>query len=340
MIKSKLILLCAATVLALVLTVPMNADWGMSQKDRNFYTNNPCSSPFISWALWNLTAGFNRPTGGIGTSGDCDPSNYGTWTTAPQLESNLHAYLQLMSRQGVSLSVFMGRDNHAYIAVKNPSGVLFGIDGGYVVAQGGGNVVAQGGGNIVAASNVVAQGGGNVVAQGGGNVVAQGGGNFRGVQSTGTTVVQFPGKWVQTGPNTPAPAPQQPYRPITPPVQQPYRPITPPVANRSGMITTSYERAFGRAPSPAELAYWNGLPASDSRVANINNLLASHQTYLRSNAAERQGTISRSYMAVFRRNPNSGEMRYWDQQVASTGATYEQLVSLNQQYKAQHPNFR
>jgi hypothetical protein len=327
--KLKLFSLVVVGILVSLFSATANAQFQLSAKDQQFFTNNPCSDPHISWALWNESAGINRPTGGIGTQGDCDPSNFGSWSTGTQLESNLQAYRQLLARQGLKLTAFQGRDGNAYVAIARPDGILLGINAGHIIASGGGNIIASGGGNFVPAATIIASGGGNIIASGGGNIIASGGGNFYGVKAVGDTVVQLPGKWVKMGSSNPTPAPQQPNNPYNPPA-----------TNRSAMVQTSYQRAFGRAPSSAELAYWNGLPASDSRVGNINTLIQSHQAYLRSNQPERQATINRSYMTVFRRNTNSGEMQYWDQQVASTGATYEQLVGLHQQYKAQHPNFR
>ena len=176
-------------VLLTLSTLAAHAQIKWTPEQRQRYTNGPCANPDISWALWNESAGFTKPTGGVGNVGDCDPSHYGTWSTAPQLETNLRAYRQMMARQGVSQLTFRGRDGRAYIAVRDAKGVLFGFDGGMIVAQGGGN--------IVPASTIVAQGGGNIVAQGGGNIVAQGGGNFRGVMATGERIVQFPGRWVK-----------------------------------------------------------------------------------------------------------------------------------------------
>ncbi|MDD5544008.1 MAG: hypothetical protein PHX83_12615 [Acidobacteriia bacterium] len=336
MIKSKLILLCTTVLLALILTVPMNAQWAMSQKNLQFFTNNPCSSPFISWVLYDESGGISRPTGGIGQTGDCDPSNYGNWRTQQQLKNNFQAYRQLLARQGLRLAVGRGNDGHAYVVVARNDGILLGIDAG-VVGQGGSSIVASGAGNIVAASqivasgagNIVASGAGNIVASGAGNIVASGAGNFYGVKALGDTVVQFPGKWVKLGSSNPAPAPQRPNNPYSPPA-----------TNRASMIRLSYKRAFGRDPSGPELNYWNGLPASDSRVANLDSLVASHRAYLRSNASERQAMIARSYMFVFRRNPTSGELRYWDQQVAASGTLYDELVGMNARYKAQNPSFR
>lgn len=331
--QSKLFPLCAAAVLILLFSAPANAQRQMTPKELQFYTNNPCSNPSISWALWNESAGFTRPTGGIGNAGDCDPSNYGSWQTPPQLESNLRAYRQLMARQGLTLRVLQGRDGNAYVAISRPEGIVLGINAGRLVASGGGNLVASGGGNFVPAATLVASGGGNIIAAGAGNIIAAGAGNFYGVKAVGDTVVQFPGKWVKLGSNSPATASQPAYRPSTPSYSAPR-------VDRSAMIRSSYERALGREPSAGELSYWNGVPVNDPRVASVDSMIQNHRGYLRSNAGERQAMINQSYMAVFHRYTNAGEMRYWDQQVASTGVTYEQLVAMHQRYKAQNPNFR
>lgn len=173
-----------------------------------------------------------------------------------------------------------------------------------IISHNGSAIVASGGGNVVAAGggNVVATGGGNVVAAGGGNLVSTGGGNYHTLSVDGSS--------------------------------------RPPATDRSALIRTSYERALGREPSASELAYWNSVPANDARISSIEALIQNHRNYLRTNAAERQAMINRSYLAVFHRPVDAGSLRYWDGQVAASGATHEQLVAQHQRFKAQNPNYR
>jgi hypothetical protein len=207
MLKFRLLLcwLFAASILVVVDSNSAQAQKLITKpQDIKFYTNNPCASPDISWALWAQSGGITKPNGGgIGTQGDCDPSNYGSWSTAADLQRNLNAYKQSLSRQGIVFGgTFRGKDGHQYIVYKNGSSIV-GLDAG-LCSTNGGNVIAQGGGNFISGANVIAQGGGNliggdgasVIAQGGGNVIAQGGGNLRHVMAAGEKGFQFPNKWI------------------------------------------------------------------------------------------------------------------------------------------------
>src|SRR5579871_4352255 len=92
----------------------------------------------------------------------------------------------------------------------------------------------------------------------------------------------------------------------------------------------TYKDAFGRIPTAAEITYW-----VSKNNSSYDWLIASHRLYLKANAPERQATITRSYQAIFHRNPDAGELKYWDGQVASAGSTYVELLGYHRQYQAQ-----
>lgn len=217
----------------------------MSQADLQKYTGNPCASANISWALWNETAGQTNPRSRPNWDASllCNASNYGTWSTPPQLEDHLSIlrYQQKLNASGISLAgSFKGKDGNQYLVFRKGSafiGFNAGVvgtggssvltnNGGTLVNTNGSNVVSQGGGNFVPVATVVSQGGGNllssdsagVVSQGGGNVVSQGGGNLVRIQlAVGDTLFTFPNRYVVVS----GPKQQQASPPSTSPGQKP-----------------------------------------------------------------------------------------------------------------------
>ena len=209
----KLMSLIVAGILISLTSATANAQSGFPANVVQKYTNNPCTDPYVSWALWNRSEGFHDR----GSSGECNRSNYGSWTNGQELLAKLDTYRydQHMRANGIVLQGgFQGRDGNQYLVFKKGSAMLgmnvgrfLGHDaanGTTLVSTNGGNVVAQGAGNVVDMKVIVDQGGakilGNsssgVVAQGAGNVVAQGAGNAqRRVLAAGDTLFQFPNRY-------------------------------------------------------------------------------------------------------------------------------------------------
>jgi hypothetical protein len=238
----------AAGILISLSATTANAQWVQSAKDQAFYAYNPCVNPQVSWVLWNehqsQTTGI-KPAGGP----DCNIANYGRWSTAQELVTQLatYRYQQKAAANGIRYNgAFIGKDGNKYFVFSEGDAVLavnigravISNDGATLVSTNGGNVIAQGGGNLVPGATVIAQGGGNLISANSGKVIAQGGGNLvPGSQGSGTarinlalgnTLFQFPNRYVVVA-GPPAPAPQ-PVRPATPPTPapQPARPPTPP----------------------------------------------------------------------------------------------------------------
>ena len=109
-----------------------------------------------------------------------------------------------------------------------------------------------------------------------------------------------------------------------------------PVNIREYNTNQAYPIAFCRPPNRAEINYW----INDPRSQAVNSEVDAHRSWLRTNGAERQATIQRSYYAVFRRAPSAGEMQYWDQMVAQNGYTCQELQSFHNQYRRNNPSAR
>src|SRR5437879_2242577 len=71
-VRVQIFALCAAVLLVFIASATANAQWNMADKDKKFFTNSPCSNPFISWALWGENGFTSKPAGGI----DCNTANY------------------------------------------------------------------------------------------------------------------------------------------------------------------------------------------------------------------------------------------------------------------------
>ena len=172
-----------------------------------------CQDPWIAQAYYRLGKRLNNhdplqldnvATTYFSTKGDCDPSQYGSWSSFTQLVGLVQnpprktappppsPYLTVMvsglqvqlNPKGPLVNTLGQLINAAGAVVNDPSHHYYIDSSNYlkvanVVAAGAGNVVAAGAGNVVAAGagNVVAAGAGNVVAAGAGNVVAAGAGN-------------------------------------------------------------------------------------------------------------------------------------------------------------------
>jgi hypothetical protein len=169
------------------------------------YTNNPCSNPDISWALWNEYGTGSKPTGGVGHILDCDASNYGSYATGKQLLAAVAAYRRLLRTQDVRTVTFVGDDRHAYGAVAKGNTVAFGFDAG--VVSGAGSVTPRTESPLVPASALMARGAQRAVVMSDRKLVAHEGaeffhgeGNWRGATAPGEIVVQFPARWVKVGP--------------------------------------------------------------------------------------------------------------------------------------------
>jgi hypothetical protein len=178
------------------------------------YTNNPCTNPDISWALWNEHGTGTKPTGGIGDILDCDASNYGAFANGKQLLASLAVYRRLLRTQDVRTVTFIGDDRHVYGAVAKGNTVAFGFDAG--IASTAGTVTPKTSWPLVPASALMARGARRAVVVTDRKLVAHegaefihGDGNWRGATAPGEIVIQFPARWVKVGarPVSPLPLP-------------------------------------------------------------------------------------------------------------------------------------
>lgn len=178
---------------------------GLNTRDVAYYTNNPCTSADISWALWRENGNGSRPAGGIGDILDCDRNNYGAFGSSRQLVAAVSAYRTLLRKQEVATVVFVGDNGHAYGAVAKGHTIAFGIDAGLVTKTG--QVTPVEASAFVPASVLVARGAqkavkavvvpGSIVVPHGGAEFIQGQGDWRGGAAPGELVVQFPTRWVR-----------------------------------------------------------------------------------------------------------------------------------------------
>jgi hypothetical protein len=101
---------------------------------------------------------------------------------------------------------------------------------------------------------------------------------------------------------------------------------------RALRVDRSYQDVFGRYPSQGELDYWMGIPANDSRVQSVQAMVDNHLQYLAGDSNARAGLIRDSYMAVFGRGPDGGELEFWLGQPAQT---IHSLIETHRQFLAE-----
>lgn len=85
------------------------------------------------------------------------------------------------------------------------------------------------------------------------------------------------------------------------------------------VINGSYFVAFGRFANSGELTYWRQNVGS----RNIQQMVANHKDYIRTNQYEREQTIKRSYLDAFGWQPSADELKYW----SSQNKTYAELMT-------------
>jgi hypothetical protein len=134
-----------------------------------------CTDPWITLALWNVTAGTRNP-GGAGALGECNPQLYnsGSWSNYDQLLRAVSAISH------ATPGVFNITDNH-----NGRLTITTTVSGFQSWVQVPGRIVSQGAGNIIL------NGGGNIMAQGGSNIILNGGGNYR-LQSADQKLLVLP----------------------------------------------------------------------------------------------------------------------------------------------------
>ncbi|RYY50037.1 MAG: hypothetical protein EOO06_05180 [Chitinophagaceae bacterium] len=88
--------------------------------------------------------------------------------------------------------------------------------------------------------------------------------------------------------------------------------------SKDEIINGSYLVSFGRFANSSELSYWRQNVGSK----NVQQMVANHKDYLRSNSAEREQAIRRSYMDAFGWQPSADELKYWSGQ----NKTYAELL--------------
>lgn len=111
------------------------------------------------------------------------------------------------------------------------------------------------------------------------------------------------------------------------------RAAAPDPARYKPAVEAAYGKWLGRAPNPQELDYWTKALAGGARTEA--SMHQSHQAHLRQH--ERDATIKRSYQAVFKRDPNEGELNFWRGHVQSGRAWYENMVQGHRDYLAKNP---
>lgn len=102
--------------------------------------------------------------------------------------------------------------------------------------------------------------------------------------------------------------------------------VTPVDTGRREMVITAYQRAFGRDPGSAELAYWVGVPASDRRVVSLEALIANNRSWLATHPGEQKDTIVRVYQTIYQRKPPAGEISSWEGRITRTQMIYSEMV--------------
>ncbi len=85
--------------------------------------------------------------------------------------------------------------------------------------------------------------------------------------------------------------------------------------SKDEIIHGSYFVAFGRFANSGEVTYWRKNVGNRS----IQQMVANHKDYIRSNQTEREQAVKRSYMDAFGWQPSADELRYWSGQNKTYG---------------------
>jgi hypothetical protein len=144
------------------------------------HAQGACSNPAITAAY---AAAIHRAPIGSGNSSECNPANYGTWSSAADLQAKVLAYTTKLGTNG------SGRVAAAPVVSAVPSSYAWYVDSRQNLIDNSSKSVLAAAGTYDlrkpdgSAVSLVASGGGNLVASGGGNLVASGGGNLAGQRS-------------------------------------------------------------------------------------------------------------------------------------------------------------
>jgi hypothetical protein len=142
-----------------------------------------CSNPAITAAY---TAAIHRAPIGSGNSSECNPANYGTWSSAADLQARVLAYTTKLGTNG---SGRVATAPSAPVVTAVPSSFAWYVDSRQNLIDNSSKSMLAAAGTYDlrnpdgSAVSLVASGGGNLVASGGGNLVASGGGNLAGQRS-------------------------------------------------------------------------------------------------------------------------------------------------------------
>ena len=149
------------------------------------HAQGACSNPAITAAY---AAAIHRAPIGSGNSSECNPANYGSWSSAADLQAKVLAYTTKLGTNG------SGRVATAPVVTAVPSSFAWYVDSRQNLIDNSSKSMLAAAGTYDlrnpdgSAVSLVASGGGNLVASGGGNLVASGGGNMAGqrtLQSVG-----------------------------------------------------------------------------------------------------------------------------------------------------------
>lgn len=91
--------------------------------------------------------------------------------------------------------------------------------------------------------------------------------------------------------------------------------------SKDEIINGSYFVAFGRYANSGELTHWR----KNAGNQTIQQMVANHRNYIKTNQNEREETVKRSYMDAFGWQPSAEELKYWSTQ----NKTYGELITIH-----------
>jgi hypothetical protein len=113
---------------------------------------------------------------------------------------------------------------------------------------------------------------------------------------------------------------------VAPPTAQPTAvPTAVPSRINRQMVVDSYRYAFGRSPSDPEVAYWLGLPSTDSRAQSVDTLVASHRQYLQQEQGERDATARRAIEDALGVNATDSAVSLWSTTLRNSRLVHREL---------------
>lgn len=99
---------------------------------------------------------------------------------------------------------------------------------------------------------------------------------------------------------------------------------------QADLVRSTYQIAFKRNETAAELKYWQGQITKSKLV--FGEILNTHRSFIKQDKATRTDLIARSYTEVFGRKPDKGEAAFWEGRLKQYGLLYGEIVLAHKEW--------